>query len=68
VQAHDTETLYAEMGAGAADIAEIVPEVRERLSDLQPPPHFEDPAQAHFRLFDSIVSFLQYAAQRHPLG
>jgi predicted ATPase len=67
LQAHDTETLRAEMGAGAADIAEIVSEVRERLADLQPPPHFDDPAQARFRLFDSIRSFLQYTAQRHPV-
>ena len=67
VQAHDTETLRAEMGAGAADIADIVPEVRAHLSDLQPPPHFEDPAQARFRLFDSIGSFLHRAAERQPV-
>jgi DNA-binding CsgD family transcriptional regulator/tetratricopeptide (TPR) repeat protein len=67
VQAHDTETLRAEMRAGAADIAEIVPDVRARLADLQSPPHVEDPAQARFRLFDSIRSFLQHAAQRQPI-
>jgi predicted ATPase len=67
VQAHDTATLRAEMGAGAADIADIVPEVRVHLSDLQPPPHFEDPAQARFRLFDSIGSFLHRAAERQSV-
>jgi predicted ATPase len=67
VQAHDAETLRAEMGAGAADIAEIVPEVREHLPDLQRPLHFDDPAQARFRLFDSIRSLLQHAAQRRPV-
>jgi DNA-binding CsgD family transcriptional regulator len=67
VEAHDTETLRAEMGVGAADMASIIPEVRARLSDLPSPPHFEDAAQARFRLFDSIRSFLQHAAQRQPV-
>jgi DNA-binding CsgD family transcriptional regulator/tetratricopeptide (TPR) repeat protein len=67
VQAHDTSTLRAEMGDSAIDIAEIVPDMHARLPDLQPPPHVEDPAQARFRLFDSVRSFLQQAARRQPL-
>jgi AAA ATPase domain len=67
VQAHDTATLCAEMGASAANIADIIPEVRERCSDLLPPPRIEDPAQARFRLFDAIRSFLHQAARRHPV-
>jgi tetratricopeptide (TPR) repeat protein len=54
------------MGPGVADIAEIVPEVRERLPDLQPPPALE-PQQARFRLFDSIRAFLKKASQSQPL-
>jgi predicted ATPase len=54
------------MGAGAADIAEVVPEVREQLPDLQPPPALE-PQQARFRLFDSITTFLKRASQAQPL-
>jgi len=55
------------MGAGAADIAEVVSEVRERLPDLKPPPQLESPEQARFRLFDSITSFLKSASQKQPL-
>jgi DNA-binding CsgD family transcriptional regulator len=54
------------MGPGAADIAEVVTEVKERLSDLQPPPTLE-PQQARFRLFDSIATFLIRATQAQCL-
>jgi DNA-binding CsgD family transcriptional regulator/tetratricopeptide (TPR) repeat protein len=63
---YDPEQLRSQMGAGAADIAEVVPEVRERLPDLQPPPALE-PQQARFRLFDSITKFFQQASQAQPL-
>jgi DNA-binding CsgD family transcriptional regulator/tetratricopeptide (TPR) repeat protein len=67
VRERDGAQLRAEMGAGAADIAAIVPEVRERLPDLPLPLRFEDPEQARFRLFDAVTSFLYQAAQHHPL-
>ncbi len=54
------------MGAGAADIAEIVSEIREKLPDLEPSPVLE-PEQARFRLFDSITTFLKNAARTQPL-
>ena len=58
--------MRSEMGSGAADIAEIVSEVRERLPDLQPPSTIE-PEEARFRLFDSITAFLKSAERRQPL-
>ncbi len=61
------ERLRSVMGAAASDIAEIVPEVRERLPDLHPSPQLEDPEQARFRLFDSITTFLKSASQAQPL-
>jgi len=67
VRDSDAEALRQDMGAGAADIAEIVSDLRERLPNLQSPPRLEDPAQARFRLFDSITSFLKNAARRRPL-
>ena len=67
VRARDITQLHAEMGAGAADIAALVPEVRERLPDLPLPLRFEDPEQARFRLFDAVTTFLYRAAQHHPL-
>ena len=66
VREREPEQLRSEMGAGAADIAEVVSDVRERLPDLQPVPQLE-PDQARFRLFDSISAFLKTASQRQPL-
>ena len=65
---HDREpqALLSEMGPGAADIAEVVSEVRERLPGLPTPPSLE-PEQARFRLFDSIATFLRNASQQAPL-
>jgi DNA-binding CsgD family transcriptional regulator/tetratricopeptide (TPR) repeat protein len=62
----DPEALLAEMGAGAAAIAQVAREVHERLPDLPPPPPLE-PDQARFRLFDSVAAFLRTAATRQPL-
>ncbi|MCH8883549.1 MAG: AAA family ATPase, partial [SAR324 cluster bacterium] len=53
----EAETLRAEMGSTASVIAEIVPDVKERLPDLQAPPQIDDPESARFRLFDSISTF-----------
>ncbi len=66
VHQKDADQLRSEMGSGAADIGEIVPEVRERLPDLQPSPALV-PEEARFRLFDSITTFLKNASQKQPL-
>ena len=60
------EQLQREMGPGAADIAEIVPEVRKMLTGLSPVTQLE-PEQARVRLFDSIVTFFKNASQSRPL-
>ena len=62
VQQREPDQLRTEMGAGAADIAEIVPEVRDRIPHLEPHTALE-PEQARFRLFDSISTFLKNADQ-----
>jgi len=62
----DAETLRPLMGPGAADIAQLVPEVAERFPELPPPPALA-PEQARFRLFDSINTFLKQAARLRPL-
>jgi DNA-binding NarL/FixJ family response regulator len=66
VEGSDPAVLRREMGAGAADIAQVVPAVRERLPDLPTPPPLE-PEAARFRLFDSLAGFLRAAAARRPL-
>lgn len=66
IRERDREALAAELGAGAADIAQVIPEARQRLGDLPPLPTLE-PAQARFRLFDAAASFLANAARAQPL-
>ncbi|MBI3304302.1 MAG: AAA family ATPase, partial [Deltaproteobacteria bacterium] len=66
MQQCDADTLHAEMGAGAAVIAQIVAEVRERLPHLPVPPEI-DPVQARFRFFDSFTTFLKNAGRNQPL-
>ena len=67
VRDREPDQLQSEMGAGAADIAEIVSDVKERLPGLSPPLSLESPDQARFRLFDSITAFLKAAGTHHPL-
>ncbi|MFQ6027156.1 MAG: AAA family ATPase [Dehalococcoidia bacterium] len=66
IQRTEPAQLRAEMGPGAADIAEIVSETKDKLPDLEPAPYLE-PQQARFRLFDSITGFFRSAARSRPL-
>jgi DNA-binding CsgD family transcriptional regulator/pterin-4a-carbinolamine dehydratase len=66
VHLKDPDQLRTEMGRGTADIAEIVPEVKQKLPDLEPPPA-QEPDQARFHLFDSISTFLKNASRTQPL-
>ena len=66
VRHQQPDRLRSETGPGAADIAEIVPELLERFPEIQPPPTVE-PDQARFRLFDSLATFLKAASQSQPL-
>jgi len=66
IQEKDSGELRSQMGPGASDIAQIVPELRQKLPDLEPAPILE-PEQARFRLFDSITNFLKNTAQSQPL-
>jgi eukaryotic-like serine/threonine-protein kinase len=58
--------IEAAMATGAADIAQVVTEVRERLPELQPGP-LPEGDQARFRLFDSITTFVRNATRDRPL-
>ena len=62
----DPGQLRAELGPGASDIAELIPEIREKLPDLKPSPSLES-EQTRFRLFDSISTFLKNLAQSQSL-
>ncbi|MCI0486359.1 MAG: protein kinase [Blastocatellia bacterium] len=65
-QERSPESLFSVMSLCASEIARVVPEVGSKLPDLPPPPALE-PAQARFRLFDSITAFLKNAARARPL-
>lgn len=64
--ARDDEALRAELGAGVADVAALVPEIRGRFPDVPAP----DPLpadEARFRSFDSLTTFLRSVAARRTL-
>ncbi len=60
------EELRRDLGSGAAELAQLVPELREVLPDL-PEPDALDPERARFRLFDATASFLRRAAAARPI-
>ena len=61
----DPEGLKADLGAGAAEVARIVPEVRDRVQvDLR---EAGDPEEDRWRLRQSVTSFLRHAASVQPL-
>jgi DNA-binding SARP family transcriptional activator len=66
VRERDPERLRSELGAGAPDLAQLLPELRELLPGLPEPPSL-DSEGARFRLFDAVASFLRTAAETQPL-
>jgi len=66
VQQVDSRRLRSELGPGAADIAEISLEARQKLPGLAVPTPLA-PEQARFRLFDSITRFLNNASKNQTL-
>jgi len=62
----NADHLRAQMGAGAVEIAQLLPELRGALGDLPTPPEL-GPDAARFRLFDSTTTFLKNAAEVQPL-
>ncbi len=65
VREADPVALAWEMGAGAPEIARVVPELAERIGDAAP--DTAESEQARFRLFDAISAFLTNASASRPL-
>src|SRR5262249_32375815 len=65
----DPDTALADMGSGAAYIAQLLPEIRLHGADLgaQPVASVLSAEQARFPLFDAAASFLMKTAARQPL-
>ena len=57
VRACPVEDLRAQLGKGAADVALLVPEVRDRLPDLPPSPAVS-PEHERYRLSESVADYL----------
>src|SRR5262245_1798314 len=66
VREADGDALRAQLGGGAAVVAQLVTELRERLPDLPEPPAAESDV-ARFRLFDAVAEFLRSASESRPL-
>jgi predicted ATPase len=66
VRETEREVLQAQLATGAADLAQIVPELRQRFPDLPQPPSLESMG-ARFRLFDATAEFLRNASERRPI-
>ena len=62
----ETAQLRTELGAGAGDLGQVIPELRERFPDLPELPAL-DPEAARFRLFDAAVEFLRSASRSQPI-
>lgn len=61
------EELRADLDSGAPDLLDLVPVLRSRFPDIEPPTALSDPAQSRFRLFGSVTRFLGNVSRRHPL-
>jgi tetratricopeptide (TPR) repeat protein/transcriptional regulator with XRE-family HTH domain len=66
VHSRASAVLRAELGSGAPHLAELAPEVRERLPDLPAAPPLEA-SEARFRLFDSVTTALQNVSRSQPV-
>ena len=67
IRSAETEDLRRQMGAGASELGELLPDVREALGVL-PRPEVRDPEALRFRLFDAVATFLHsLAAERGGL-
>ncbi len=56
----------AELGAGAADLASLIPSIRRLRPDIEEPPRLFS-GTSRFRLFESIRSFLACHSSRQPI-
>ncbi|MDP9341333.1 MAG: serine/threonine-protein kinase [Actinomycetota bacterium] len=65
LRGQDPATVREQMGEGAMDVAQMLPEVRALIPELPPPPSV-DPESARFRLFDSTAAFLRNASGEGP--
>jgi DNA-binding SARP family transcriptional activator/class 3 adenylate cyclase len=62
----DSTALRSQLAAGAADLAQIIPELRQHFADLPDLSSLESEG-ARFRLFDATAEFLRKASENRPI-
>ncbi len=60
------ESLETLLGASAHELAQLLPDLRDLVDDVEPASAF-DPSQARFRLFDAVSGLLRRASDQSPL-
>jgi class 3 adenylate cyclase len=65
VLTREGDDLRKELGSGAADVARIVSEVRDRVDIEATPP--ASPEEERYRLFQAVTTFLRNASNAQPL-
>ena len=66
IGAHSSEQIRDALGEGAADVAQIVTELRTSLPLTEPPKKL-NPEESRFRLYDSIRNFFRRVAKETPV-
>jgi DNA-binding SARP family transcriptional activator len=66
VRRADSPSLRAQLGPGAAHVAQLLPELHDLFPDVGEPTAVE-PESARFRLFEATTSFLATASRTCPL-
>ncbi len=66
VRAMDPEDLAEQLGGGACHVAQMIPDVKAMLPDVDMP-DVGDPDAARFQLFDAATSFLLAVSARQPI-
>ena len=63
---YDDDSLIEDLGTGAADVANLIPELRDRL-DLPARRVTRDSVTARYQMLDSVARFLLTSSRRSPL-
>ena len=66
VRTMDPEDLAEQLGGGAGHVAQMIPDVKAVLPDVDMP-YVGDPDAARFQLFDAATSFLLAVSARQPI-
>jgi DNA-binding CsgD family transcriptional regulator len=66
LRSHDPAALVRDLGPLAADVARLVPELRDRLNGPGPPDMPGDPVEARYRLLQAVAVFLRSVGATVP--